>query len=359
VTRADQFLFGYENGHRLLAGSRELPAAALVRLLGATDTAMSPGCAPLVTALPLVETEEYAFCVTWSAPERPRAGAVWAHVLVAAQASLTQPLALEALFGLPRRPPSSRPLELAGYSAPLALDAALAPPPSYLPDGAPGLGLLERLVRAAYRTRPRPLVASEDLGEAAAALLALWSAQWPELRGRFAFCTRERVGAERAGFDLTVAAQVHGGEATAVAPAERPPSRWVSAVAGDARSVPPSGLRTFLGEFGPHEPPQPLRLRRLAALWVHVQWEDVKRVRRALERHWPTAADGRELKLALFGAGNEAWWRLGERERVSALQHSDHRAWDIDDLAIPRRADALAGAPRREGDVSSSCDAPR
>jgi len=43
VRAAHQFLFGYDDGHRLLAGSRDLPHATAVALLSATDAAMANG----------------------------------------------------------------------------------------------------------------------------------------------------------------------------------------------------------------------------------------------------------------------------------------------------------------------------
>ena len=184
---ADQFLFGYEDGHRLLTGSRELPSATLVRMLGATDAAVAPDSAPLVTGLALRETEEFAFCVTWTAPEARRPGAVWSHALVVGEAQLRDPHACDVLVGLPRRP-SADASDLDTYRAPLPLDRAPASP-SYLPPAPLDLELLENLISTAYSPTDG-IVVDQNLAAGARALLVLWRAQWPELRAGFSFRTR-------------------------------------------------------------------------------------------------------------------------------------------------------------------------
>ena len=79
------------------------------------------GAAILVTAIALPGTEEYAFCVTWAAPEVPRAGAVWGHALIIKAAELRQADCYEALLMLPRRPSPHQP-DFARYLTPLYLD---------------------------------------------------------------------------------------------------------------------------------------------------------------------------------------------------------------------------------------------
>ena len=56
VSVAHQLLFGYDDGHRLLAGSRELPAQTLLALLGASDAAMEAQSAPLLTGVALPDS---------------------------------------------------------------------------------------------------------------------------------------------------------------------------------------------------------------------------------------------------------------------------------------------------------------
>ena len=309
---ADQFLFGYDDGHRLLSGSRDLPPATAVALLGATDAAMVDGSAPLVTGLALAEDAQYAFCVTWSADELPRPGAVWAHALVVGEAELSDPRALEVLIGLPRRPAPGA-AYLGRYRAPVALDDLAPRAPGYLPAEPLDRELLGRLAIAAYDAGSERTVAHDDLGDAAKALVALWRAQWPGLRAAFSFRTREVVRPGTQEFDLTVTRRIRGagGERAAAADAEAP---WLHGVVDDAAAASPTPLRDFLEAFGPLEPPQPERLAALARLWPAIVARDAGAARAALERDWPAPRSGAALKQVLFGGENDDWW-AGEGTR--------------------------------------------
>jgi GTPase-associated protein 1, N-terminal domain type 1 len=352
VRAADQFLFGYEDGHRLLTGSRELPSATVVRMLGATDAAMAPDSAPLVTGLALRETQEFAFCVTWCAPEAPRPGAVWAHALIVSEAQLRDPGAVDVLLGLPRRP-SAEASDLVGYTTPLPLDRAPPGGPSYLPQEPLDLGLLEDLVSTAYSPTGDGILVHTDLGAAAKALLALWGAQWPQLRAGFSFRTREVVRRGASDFDLTVTGKIRGLEDQAPAsPAARAPA-WGKVVADDAASPTDTPLRRFLWTFGPQEPRDPRRLRRLAGLWLHVAAEDAPRARAHLERYWPKPRSGAALKRALFGRDNNDWWALDEPTRVISLLQAAKPAWDLDELELAERARVLVEARQLPGLLGS------
>jgi len=325
VSLAHQFLFGYENGHRLLAGSRTLSAELLMQLLAATDATMSPDCPPLVTGVALPQTNEYALCVTWCAPELPRTGAVWAHALIVERSQLSDPGAMEALLRLPRRPLDG---SLDGYAEPLELDARTAPVPSYLPVGTPSAELLRSIAAAAYGGRGTTVVVCDDLAEAALALVFLWAAQWPELRAQYSFRTREVASLESSDVDITVAAGVRGAVAAEPGPPATEAPRWLDAVVEDARSAVATPFGDFLWEFGPLEPPQPHRLRRLASLWARV------------------LDGGAALKQALFGKDEDEWWTVGERERVVALLGGDRSAWDADALALAERIRGLSASRR-------------
>ena len=313
---ADQFLFGYDDGHRLLTGSRELAPATAVSLLAATDAAMADGAAPLVTGLALAESSEYAFCVTWSATESPRPGAVWAHALIVAQADLDDPHALEVLIGLPRRPHTGG-IYLGDYRAALPLDGVTPAAPRYLPAGALDLELLERLALAAYDPGADTIVTHDEISDAAKALIALWRAQWPSLRTAFSFRTRHVVRQGAGGFDLTVTRKVRGQAADgapAIAAAPRP---WLAGVVEDAAAAgtQPTPLRDFLWTFGPLEPRDPRRVAALATLWRAIVARDAAGARAQLEREWPAPQSGAELKAVLFAPENDDWWALSEPAR--------------------------------------------
>ncbi|HLW95556.1 MAG TPA: hypothetical protein VKS25_09280 [Solirubrobacteraceae bacterium] len=336
---AHQLLFGYDGGHRLLAGSRELPADTLLLLQGATDAAMNADSPALVTAVALPAADEYAFCVTWPAPEMPRAGAVWGHVLLVSAADLGDAGHFQALLGLPRRPLDAA-SDLASYNSPLDLGAPTGVSLEQLAPLASDRDVLERIVAAVYGSSDSAVCVHPDLAAGTRAMLAVWSGQWPKLRAGFSFRTRELFRASPSSFDLTVAAKVSGGGAVApAAEAERTP-RWVAAIVEDLLTNARTPLREFLWTFGPDGAPDRVALRRLAKLWTRVAAGDPTRVRNYLERRWPERSGG-DLKYALFGAGQDRWWALDERTRVRTLVHAGGDAWDRDGLELKRRARAL------------------
>jgi hypothetical protein len=305
VSVADQFVFGYRNGHCLLSGSRELTPESLAALLSVTDAAMADGSQPLITGLALKHTAEYALIVTWSAAEVARPGAVWAHALIVAEASLHDPHAIDVLLGLPRRPTPGV-VDLARYGEPLALDGAPARP-SYLPSTPVARELLGRLAVAAYAPGAGRLITGEDLGGAAKAVLALWRAQWPELRSAFSFRTREVIRAGAPGFDLTVARRVRDSGAASSPVAAPPVPAWVDAVVDDAVAATPTPLRNFLWAFGPREPREPSRLAALAGLWLCIVARDAAGARARVHRDW-NGPPGDQLKRILFAREHDAWW---------------------------------------------------
>ena len=104
IERIDQLVFGYEEGHRMLGGSIEIPAASLAILLGATDAPVESSKDRLVTGLPIDEIARYALCFTWSAPESPRLGAVWSHVLLVKPQYFKLSASVSLLRELARKP---------------------------------------------------------------------------------------------------------------------------------------------------------------------------------------------------------------------------------------------------------------
>ena len=123
LERIDQLVFGYEEGHRLLGGSTEIPASALAILLGATDAPVESSRDRLVTGFPLDEIVRYALCFTWSAPESPRPGAVWSHVLLVNPQQFESPASIGLLRKLARRP---EPCGLEHYNTHLSLGSGQA-----------------------------------------------------------------------------------------------------------------------------------------------------------------------------------------------------------------------------------------
>src|ERR1043166_1580444 len=105
--QVDQALFGYSEGHSLIASSTTFSPTTLQLLSALTDMSgpvMVPGFEESYTGLYLPETDYYALCKTWFAPEMRRPGCVWSHVLLihlADIASLEDPGTLRQVFVRP------------------------------------------------------------------------------------------------------------------------------------------------------------------------------------------------------------------------------------------------------------------
>ena len=85
--RIEQLLHGYDNGHRLLAGSvllkNNTDMDAIATLSDWSEyVAPGDGDSSYVTAYPLVESGYYVIAKTWYAEEMRRPGCVWTHSLL-------------------------------------------------------------------------------------------------------------------------------------------------------------------------------------------------------------------------------------------------------------------------------------
>ena len=242
----DQLVFGYEEGHRLLGGSRRIPATALAVLLGATDAPIESSSDRLVTGLPLDAIARYALCFTWNAPELPRPGAVWTHVLLVESRHFELPGIVGVLKGLGRRP------EVGGlgyYKAPLNLETEETL--KVVRPFSVSFALVESIATAVYGDGG-PVVVHRNLAESEDALFAIWEAQWPELRSRFEFRTRESTRAPSSP-GVVVARRVQGMMRHGTV-SQR--TAWTALLVEAIAKLQASPLHRFLRTFGPTDAPE-------------------------------------------------------------------------------------------------------
>ena len=320
----DQLVFGYEEGHRLLGGSTRIPATALAVLLDATDAPLESVRDRLVTGLPMDAIGRYALAFTWSAPELPRPGAVWSHVLLVEPGCFEQQATVKLLRNLARRPEVC---ELERYKRPLSLGSGGGGTVGGVP-----LPLIEAIVAALYGDGG-PVVVHEDLTESERALFAIWDAQWPQLRGRFEFRTRESARVSSSG-GVVVARRLRGMMRGGKA-AER--TRWISLLAEAMGTQRESPLRRFLGRFGASDRPEPSTVAWLTDLYCDIRSEEYVAVRGALENRYSDQRSGRDLKEQLFGKLRVSWWNVPEALRLAAILGARRDAWDLEALDLGRR----------------------
>jgi hypothetical protein len=88
-----QALFGYSEGHRQLASSVSLTSKDVYELSMRSDLAPGAslsGTKSYITGFQLPDTRSYALIKTWAAPEMPRPGCVWSHVLILSRSFLSK-----------------------------------------------------------------------------------------------------------------------------------------------------------------------------------------------------------------------------------------------------------------------------
>lgn len=257
----EQALFGYREGHNLVAASAQLPPRVRQFLADVTDGSgpeRSDGFEIAYTGLPVPETKYYALFCTWPAPEMPRPGCVWSHVLlldIADLARITDLFALRELFRRPILP------KLPSYESPLTLLVTDNPFMIRHPDEQRRATVL---LSALYgQPESGIVVLDEDARAWESVVFGLWSQQWPRLRRHFAFSTGSLGDRRSAGvsFDLQIAPLGSQRlwrrenfptvvlEFPSVALSETAPS-WVLAAIEDLRAGSAGALRKFLFTYG-------------------------------------------------------------------------------------------------------------
>jgi hypothetical protein len=201
----EQALFGYREGHHLMATSVPLPPRVRQFLADVTDGSgpeSSEGFEVAYTGLPVPETKYYALFCTWPAPEMPRPGCVWSHVLLLDIADLARITDLCALRELCQRPILPN---LSTYERPLTLFTS---DNSFIGRSPDEQRRATVLLSALYGHPENGIVVLDAEGRAwELVIFALWSQQWPRLRRHFAFSTGSLGDRRSAGvaFDLQIA----------------------------------------------------------------------------------------------------------------------------------------------------------
>jgi hypothetical protein len=259
----DQCLFGYADGHRLLASSMRLSGDAVSELSHLSDIA--PGAIfgssdSYWSGLPMPKLGRFVLMRTWPAPEMSRPGCVWTHSLLLDTAIFEELQDLSALRQLTRRPdglsghsPYTQPLELssaAGNSSTISRTERI-----------------EELLLALYEGSTG-LVLVNAPGEVDDAVFAVWSQQWPRLRRNFRFQTAaRRSGQASQGVRFDIKVQLYDGHGAELGGLSKHGRGWVEVAADDIRGS-GDGLRRFLWRYGKDVKHQRRSFRPLCQLYL-------------------------------------------------------------------------------------------
>lgn len=246
-TRIEQALFGYEDGHRLLASSMPLPGDVISDFTVLSD--LAPGIRfeesdGYWTGVPAPQIKSYALMRTWPAFEMARPGCVWSHVLFIPTVTLEREDDLRKLTTLARRPKT--PSERDAYAFPLV--------PSFktLPELEPDQFDRASEILSTLYAPGRPRLVATRPGELDALIFEIWSQQWPKLRRNFRFqtaVTDRPVFLDRK-FDIQLSREGDTTPEIEPAPTSSRSGRWIATAAADLATRGKGGLRRFLRTYG-------------------------------------------------------------------------------------------------------------
>ena len=312
-----QALFGYEGGHQLLAASVKLPTEARHLLAVATDLSGSPpnsGFEQAYTGMPVPGTDYYALFSTWLAPEMPRPGCVWSHVLLIELADMARFTDLGELRNCFRRP-----------LAPDDQQCRKALQFHQWRESAPAVAVGQKdeslqLLRALYASPSESIViAAPDVDAYEDIVFSVWSQQWPRLRRNFRFSTGSFAdrGRNSIPFDLQITPKANlrawqrGGSGSEPKSLEKSPEllseSWTDPAIKDLIKPDESGFRSFLAAYGPDIANPRSAFIKLAATFARLRhdpagsWNDTLRL---VGRLFPNDSEAMLLKESVMKRKN-------------------------------------------------------
>lgn len=374
-----QALHGYDDGHRLIAASRDLPAAAQRTVLLLSDWSGSgrvSGFDAYITGYPLPHANAYAFAKTWYAHEMKRPGCVWTHTLLIQFSDVAKLRNLRHVLSFFRRPQG--PIDTSDYSTPLKVpygadDERPVTTPHTVLFALLG-GLYEQSDRAVFLLAPS---ADEYLD----LTLSIWGQQWPRLRRAFSFCTGAMSSRSLQGKQLDLqtiplarSKHVRRSEEAGIfiSPAEDRETSvqvptladetdrdWIGEVAQDLRrGTTQTTLRQELSWFGADVPASRTSFPRLVNVILHArmmareEYEPFSLVSE-VARAFPEPSSAARLKTELFGGPlpHTRRWPAAPEQGVlfCMLTTQDHAAFDYEQLQVHPRATSLWNRDRAAG----------
>ncbi len=221
VTQIHHMLHGYEQGHRQLASSIDLPREVQRTISVQSDftgRTFVQGFDQYLTGYPLNLINCYAFAKTWYAYKAARPGCVWTHTLILNNDFLRQLPPIDELLSCFRQPWIET-IDLCFYQEPIDFETFSSP--LVHDDSAAGSvdtrTTFFKATSELFSGRPAPvLIESPSASLVEKLVLDLWRIQWPQLRRCFLFSTGSLSNRNLDGkqFDLQVipkqdARQIH------------------------------------------------------------------------------------------------------------------------------------------------------
>lgn len=188
VMKIRQALFGYRDGHNLIAASTSIASRERLLLAKITDSTGPGDIAGFETSISGRPVNDLGYVIfrTWKAPEMPRPGCVWSHVLIIDYNDLKFIENLSQLIGFFVRPDST--LDMSFYKSDLELRDNARERNALLDSNA--IFRIRALLGAFYGHPDEDIVILDEESTGwEEVIFALWSQQWLSLRSKFSFST--------------------------------------------------------------------------------------------------------------------------------------------------------------------------
>lgn len=243
--KLDQCVFGYDDGHKLLASSLPLGSEAsfLTELSDLAPGTVFGQAEGYWTGVPAPAIGRYVLMRTWPAPEMPRPGCVWTHALLIEPSLLESLEHLSALQGIVNRPSSN--MDIARYRNPLLIENFVTAPL----EGPLNEKIVKKLIYALYG-KGSSAVSIASPGDLDNPLFSIWSQQWPRLRRNLRFQTaaiRSHSSSNTVRFDVTAAL---GDQSETITEKDGLAAAWITSAALDVEDDKNGTLRRFLWRYG-------------------------------------------------------------------------------------------------------------
>ncbi|MGI2214345.1 hypothetical protein [Shewanella oncorhynchi] len=245
--KIDQCLFGYDDGHRLLASSLPLESetALLTELSDLAPGTIFGSSDGYWTGLPVPSIGRYVLMRTWPAPEMSRPGCVWTHGIFIEPKQFESVSDLSIFIRFFRKP--SDIADRGSYK--VQIEAEPERPKRFEPSLLTENDVLSGLIRSLYSTS-KALVVTEQFKELDNAFFSVWSQQWPRLRRNFRFQTAVSRSLSVRGssrFDIfpTLESTEHD-QLTG----SRDNDEWIRTAIDSIKEPNSNGLREFLWTYG-------------------------------------------------------------------------------------------------------------
>ncbi len=305
-----QCLYGYDDGHRLLAASTRLGTEANSLLLLLSDLApglSATGIDGYWTGVPITSAKSYALMRTWPAPEMPRPGCVWTQALLISFADIARFADLRAVTDLFTRPNLG--LGFEQYASVLDIEPSAGAVgrvrTEHNVETSDALLLVDALYSESRRSTVRSLTGKLDT-----AIFGVWSQQWPRLRRSFSFRTAggggNEVPQQKFQFDIRMqtASEFRASEIRAADKLAEMP--WAKVAAEDICSSEPTDFRRFIWRYGSDVRHGRDRFKFLAELYLEsrrktISYGDLSRTLSRVTMQLPALDDGKLLKQDLAG----------------------------------------------------------